>query len=80
METPQSKKGCDEWNARRKERQRVGVGNPGVSAVCPPAYLWLLKLLDRGRGALSGADRGVEPRCDFNRLGGKLIHRYTLGW
>lgn len=26
----------------------MGAGNPGVSAVCPSAYLWSLKLLDRG--------------------------------
>lgn len=45
---------------RDGEKRDRRSGSPGVSAVCPPAYLWSPKLLDRGgrgREALSGADR-----------------------
>lgn len=42
--------------------QSGGVGDPGVSAVCPPAYLWLADRGLRGEGGPS-----LRPPQDWSQ-------------
>lgn len=66
------------FTGEMKRREREGAGSPGVSDVCPPAYLrlWWVEEEDTGSGGLSGTTekwRQGVPQEKRNCLEGSLV-------